>query len=263
MNRRESMSKKKKALGAALAAATLILVAGCSTAVYFYAKSTFTITASGNVNLTAYDNSIDHTISGVGVDTPRVIPANSKSKAKIKLSYSIDGGNINVSGNYADGDVRFTFKGSGDILLAGSCGIGPNSCGAGINKNSLNKLTSNNSSRPSESGLIVQKGGVCQTVASLYESTNPAMPGTGLVGFVVCDAPTSSSIDTYAGADYVTVYVPNYQSGDLNPFANYYSGGTVSGEESSTSITVKYPATVPSATPTPIYPSPSPTTPAP
>ena len=252
------MSTKKKVLGAAFAAATLLLVAGCGS-VYFFAKSSFTITASGNVNLTAYDNSIAHTFPGVGTNTPRVIPANSKSKAKIKLSYSYDGGNLNVSGNYSDGDVRFTFKGSGDLLYSGSCGISPSGC-AGINKNALNKMKANNSSRPSESGLIVLKGGECQEVASLYESTNPAMPGTGLVAFVVCDAPTSSSIGTYTGADYVTVYVPDFQTGDLNPFANYYSGGTLSGDESSTSLITKTPAIQPSATPTPIYPSPSPTT---
>ena len=59
----------------------------------------------------------------------------------------------------------------------------------------MSQLTPNGNSRPSTAGYTTYKGGACWQFASLYESTNPAIPGTGLVNFVVCDAPTSTSIN--------------------------------------------------------------------
>jgi hypothetical protein len=246
------MSSKKKLLGAAFAAAAMLLVAGCGASVYYFAKTSISVTANGNINLNAYDNNGQHSFSTIGNDTPRVIPTNSNNKAKIKLNFSFDGGNLNANGSYSDGDVRFNFKGAADLMNAVGYGR------SGIKQNPLSQLIPTSNSRPSTSGYTTYKGGACWQFASLYESTNPAMPGTGLVNFVVCDAPSSTSFSTYTGGDYVTVYVGDFQTGELNPFANYYSGGTLSGEESSTSLNVKYPTTEPSATPTPIYPAPSP-----
>jgi hypothetical protein len=272
------MSTKKKIISGALAATLVLVLSACST-YYYVQNTTVSITANGSMNLSNFDDSPAHTLIG-GLGGASRVSLNGNNTARIQLTNTIDGLNFNASGSYADGDVRFNFKGEAFV------GCFP-SCGSPI-KTNLNKVVAglNGSHRSNyQGGRLKDSGSTCTSFPSLYTSTNPNMPGTGFVVFNVCDAPMPGSTpfgggSYYEGSDYVTVYIPSSTNGDLDPFGNYYSGGTLgvvappaptngvksgsrqgSQEEdknSSTSVSVLYPATEPSATPTPIWPSPSP-----
>jgi len=271
----------KKIISGALAAALVVGLAACSTA-YYVRNLTVTITANGSMNLSNFSDSDSHTVLS-NFPASRVIPLNGNNTAKIQLSNTVDGLNTNVFGSYADGDVRFTFKGQGDSIYCRGCSP------VKTNMNKIINGVKRSQRSNSEDGRLKVSGSTCVTFTSLYESTNRNMPGTGFVVFNVCDAPVIGANPVgeanlgstfYDGSDYVTVYIPTMDPGDLNPFANYYSGGTLgavapvitngaksgsrqgSQEEdrsSSTSVTILYAATEPSATPTPIWPSPGPT----
>jgi hypothetical protein len=273
----------KKIISGVLAAALVVGLAACSTA-YYVKNLTVTIIANGSMNLSNFDDSESHTVIGGTGGASRVLPQHSNNTAKIQLSNVVDGLNANVSGSYADGDVKFNFKGEAEA--AGCFGTLCSPVRTSINKIMSGIARSQRSN--SEGGRLKVSGSTCVIFPSLYESTNPNMPGTGVVIFNVCDAPVlgATPVGTvgpgtfYAGTDYVTVYIPTLDPGDLNPFANYYSGGTLgassqpivtsgaksgsrqgSQEEdrnSSTSVSILYPATEPTATPTPIWPSPGP-----
>lgn len=275
------MSTIKKIFSSALAGALVLVLAGCGTA-YFAINSTVTITANGLMNLSNFDDSGSHTAIGGSGGASRVTPPGGNNTAKIQLSNIVDGLNANVSGSYADGDVKFTFK--GEAFVVGGCIT--NICSpVRTNMNKILSGISPSKSSNSNGGRLKASGSTCISFPTLYESTNRSMPGTGIVIFNVCDAPVPGTDPSgvgnfYTGSDYVTVYIPTMDTGDLNPFANYYSGGTLGavvqpvpasgvksisrpgsqGEEknSSTSVTIIYPATEPTATPTPLWPSPGP-----
>ena len=276
------MSTMKKIISGALAASLVLVLASCSTA-YYIRNLTFTVTANGSMNLSNFDDSESHTVIGGSGGASRVTPLHGNNSAKIQLSSAIDGANVNVSGSYADGDVSFTFKGLADGY---GCLLGCSPIRTNMYKTTNGIVSSQGSN--SGGGRLKVSGSTCVAFPSMYESTNRSMPGTGFVVFNVCDAPVlgANPVGTvgpgtfYTGSDYVTVYIPTSDTGDLNPFANYYSGGTLGAvasrnitnssksgsrlesqeedKKSSTSVSVLYPATEPSATPTPIWPSPGP-----
>ena len=246
------MNKMKRFAGVAVLAAAAVLLAACSSGPsYLWQKTTLNVTAQGNINLANY--TADMTDFGLGGGAPRVIPAGSNGKAAISLAFTYDGGNWNAAGTYKDGAVQFKFKG---YALEAS---GPLTCGLGPCGNAVNTAANRALSEVEHHGAVA-RGSACFPVVSHYESTNRAMPGTGWVVFVVCDAPVNGAtpipLYNYTGPDYVQVYVPFAQQGDQEPYAYYLSGGTLSGYGNSTSISVTAPTNFPSYSPTPIYPSP-------
>jgi hypothetical protein len=253
------MNKIKRIAGVAVIASAALLLTACGIAPsYIMQKTTLTVTAQGNVNLTAY--TADATDFGLPSGSPRVIPAGSNGKAAISLAFTYDGGNWNVAGTYKDGAVQFKVKGYALEAAAGlGCGlIGPCSQVNSAANRALNEI---------EHHGAIARGSACFPVITHYESTNRNMPGTGWVEFMVCDAPVSGATPVpsynYTGPDYVQVYIPFVGSGDQEPFSYYLSGGTMSGYGNSTSVSVSAPLNFPSYSPTPIYPSPVGSTPPP
>ena len=264
------MHKLTRLAGVAILATAALLLTACGSSSYMALKTSLSVTAKGTMNLSGYsadstDVSSDAFDFGIPTGAPRVIPAGSNGKATIDLAFTYDGGNWNVNGNYKDGAVQFKFKGYALFAAAElyMCGLGP--CGSPINRSFASALSN---SQPSGISL---RGGSCVPVITHYESTNRAMPGTGYALFKVCDAPVNGVTPlgnfpnggSYTGPDYVKVYIPFAMSGDQEPFAYYLSGGTLSGRESNVSVSLTGPSIDPSYSPTPIYPSPTSSQPAP
>lgn len=234
-------------IGAVVASA--VALSGCA---YVQLALKVSAKADGTIKLSTYRDGglyVDGgPFSGAIPAGNQITPGGSTGTAKIKLDASYDGGNWNVNGTYSDGAVRFAFKG---YNLIGAYSDVRTKADAQVNP-----YTS------------TQKGGLCVPVISNYISTNSALPGTGVVEFEVCDAPGSGSGSSpqWTDPDYVGVFVPDLGSGmDANPFANYLSGGTVTGSRggSGTTVSVTSPNNVPSFDPTPTWPAPgsSPTNP--
>lgn len=243
----------------ALGVLTLSLSAcGVGPTAYSGVTSKLSVTADGTIDLNSYDPDFVY-FEGNPIASPagpRYIPNRSNGKAKIKLDASYDGGNWNVNGSYADGDVKFTFKGFALIGLLSQ--IGPLS-NATENNLFMSDLTQPMQSDGSPTSRIKTNGGACVPVLTHYESTNRNAPGTGYAIFLVCDAPRGASLSDYTGEDYVKVFIPeNFNGpGDLNPYGNYLSGGFM-GRKSTTQVKASTGGAVPSATPAPLQPYPSP-----
>ena len=239
---------------AGIAVAALALSA-CGDSAYSNLLTKVTAKASGTINLANYDPSISPFIDDLN-GAAQTTPLGSTGSAKIKLEASYDAGNWNVSGSYADGAVKFNFKGYALSLMVGGFG------GAGP----LQGFSGNGGGGPAQ---FTQTGGLCIPVLTSYVSTNSAKPGTGYAGFLVCDAagPTlrqgvtpnvdEDPWDFTGDTDYVRVLIPNSDTGDKNPYANYVSGGTMSGYKSSTFASVSTTMGDPSFTPSPIWPEPT------
>jgi hypothetical protein len=230
-------------IGAVVASA--VALSGCA---YQSLNIKISATADGDVDLSTYKA---EGIGGIGSAAgDRTVPRKSTGTAKIKLSRVIEKGNINVSGSYSDGDVRFTFSGTPLTLI--STVVSSMRTAADSELDSYRSTT---------------KGGECIPVITNYQSTNSRLPGTGIVIFRVCDAPGSSSSPEpqWTEADYLSVYIPmetsdpSATSSDANPFGNYLSGGYVTGSRggSGTSVSVTLPSSTPTFTPTPLFPAPS------
>jgi len=226
------------------AAATAVVLSGCA---YKTLGTKVSTKADGNISLSSYRTS-DYLGLGDFIPTgPQITPGGSRGTAKVELDASLDGGNWNINGTYSDGAVRFTFKGfsAQDLYL-----------------NTRTTADQEVSQIPTTTSI----GGRCESFRSNYLSTNAKMPGTGLVMFEVCDAPGSRSGGSpiWQGPDYIQVFIPDLGPGDANPYANYLSGGKVTGRERSSGVTNSRtaPSTVTIFTPTPTWPAPpSPTTP--
>jgi hypothetical protein len=262
------MHKLTRLAGVAILATAALLLTACGMPSTIAMKTTLNVTAKGSVNLADFaistDASSDATdpyyFGAVPQGSPRVIPAGSNGKATIDLAFTYDGGNWNVNGSYKDGAVQFKFKGLALELFAG--------CNFFSNCSSIRNAT-NNAFSQVQNNRLTAKGSTCVPVVSHYESTNRSMPGTGWVMFEVCDglvqgATGVQAFGYYSGPDYVKVYSPFVGSGDQEPFAYYLSGGTLgSRENGGTSISVTSVNFTPSYSPTPIYPSPTGSQPAP
>ena len=235
---------------AGIAVAALALSA-CGDSAYSNLLTKVTAKASGTINLANYDPSISPFIDDLN-GAAQTTPLGSTGSAKIKLEASYDAGNWNVSGSYADGAVKFNFKGYALSLMVGGFG------GAGP----LQGFSGNGGGGPAQ---FTQTGGLCIPVLTSYVSTNSAKPGTGYAGFLVCDA-AGPTLRTTAGpegdaeftgdTDYVRVLILNTNTGDKNPYANYVSGGTMSGYKSSTFASVSS-SFDPTFSPSPMWPEPS------
>ena len=220
-------------------AATAVVLSGCA---YVTLATKVSTKADGNISLSSYHTS-DYLGLGDFIPTgPQITPGGSRGTAKVKLDASFDGGNWNIDGTYSDGAVRFTFKGFSvrELYI-----------------NSRTKADQDVSQIPTNTST----GGRCESFTSNYLSTNAKMPGTGLVKFVVCDAPGSRSGGSpiWQGPDYIQVFIPESGPGmDANPYANYLSGGKVNGRERSSGVTNSRtaPSSVPTFTPTPTWPAP-------
>jgi hypothetical protein len=240
---------------------------GGPTSAYFGVTTKLSATANGKIDLTSYDPNFAYfTGAPFAVAGPRYIPRHSKGTAAIKLAATYDGGNWNVAGSYADGDVRFDFKGL--ALLGVLSGFGSNNSQpptglSGIKPNSvMPDLTRPMRSDGSPSNRITTIGGACIPVVTHYISTNERTPGTGYALFLVCDAPQAgASVADYTGEDYVKVFIPanGNAPGDKNPYGNYLSGGFMA-SDSATSVVASTGGSAPSATPTPLQPYPTPST---
>ena len=269
------MGIKRKFIGLGLLATLPFVLTSCGS--YLFQKTNYSITANGRIDLNQYSYTGDRMLIGGGsvlpVGTAQNKPRNTTGKANIKLNSIFDGGNFSASGSYIDGDVRFNFKGLASNLVGiaycgvgegtpdtgGECGTFPTAAFGPIPMAGTNPNKTSPSSRDG-GGLTKLKGGDCEQFTTFYESTNSAMPGTGLVIFRVCDAPASNQrtpVGTYTGNDYVTIWIPgDIGINDLNPYANYISGGSMAGEDSSTSISLSFPPTEPTGPAPTIYPSP-------
>ena len=220
-------------------AATAVVLSGCA---YVTLATKVSTKADGNISLSSYHTS-DYLGLGDFIPTgPQITPGGSRGTAKVELDASFDGGNWNINGTYRDGAVRFTFKGFSLLDLY---------------SNIRTKADQDVSQIPTTTST----GGTCQSFTSNYLSTNAKMPGTGLVKFVVCDAPGSRSGEspTWQGPDYIQVFIPESRPGmDANPYANYLSGGKVTGRERSSGVTNSktVPSSIPDFTPTPTWPAP-------
>ena len=247
------MRVSRMAGGVAAVAVTALALSACGGSAYSNLLTKVTAKASGTINLTNYDPSIspfNDSLNGA----VRTIPSSSTGSAKINLNASYDAGNWNVSGSYADGSVKFNFKGY--ALTAVVCGVVP-CVGAPLNVSS-----GNGGGGPAQ---FTQTGGLCIPVVTSYVSTNSQKPGTGYAEFLVCDAagPTLRQAAGPVGdaeftgdTDYVRVLILNTNTGDKNPYANYVSGGTMSGYKSSTFASFSS-SFDPTFSPSPMWPEPS------
>ena len=249
------MRVSRMAGGVAAVAVTALALSACGGSAYSNLLTKVSAKASGTINLANYDPSIspfNDSLNGA----VRTIPSSSTGSAKINLNASYDAGNWNVSGSYADGSVKFNFKGYALAALQGGLG-------APLNGSSSNGGGGYSGGGPAQ---FTQTGGLCIPVVTSYVSTNSQQPGTGYAEFLVCDAggPTLRQAAGPAGdaeftgdTDYVRVLIPNWDSGDKNPYANYVSGGTMSGYKSSTFASISSTMGDPSFTPSPIWPEPT------
>ena len=255
------MRVSRMAGGVAAVAVAALALSGCSSA-YSTLLGKVSAKASGTINLANYNPSIspfNDSLNGAA----QTKPSGYTGSAKISLSAVYDGGNWNVSGSYADGSVKFNFKGYALNAICqeiGACGFGAPLA------NGDTPATS--SMGPGGPPQITVTGGICIPVVTSYVSSNKAMPGTGFAEFLVCDAAgpiLRQNVNAFGlpvanfdfDTDYVRVLIPNWDTGDKNPYANYVSGGTMSGYKSSTSASVSFTSGDPSFTPSPIWPEPS------
>ena len=251
------MRTTRMAGGVAAVAVAALALSACGNSAYSNLLTKVTVKASGTINLNNYDPSISPYTESLNGAAQTKDGINSTGSAKINLNATYDAGNWNVSGSYADGAVKFNFKGYAlSLMVGGFGGAGPlqgfSSNGGGYSGGGPAQMT--------------QTGGLCIPVLTSYVSTNSAKPGTGYAGFLVCDA-AGPTLRTTAGpegdaeftgdTDYVRVLIPNWDSGDKNPYANYVSGGTMSGYKSSTFASISSTMGDPSFTPSPIWPEPT------
>lgn len=261
------MRVSRMAGGVAAVAVTALALSACGGSAYSNLLTKVTAKASGTINLANYDPSIspfNDSLNGA----VRTIPSGSTGSAKINLNASYDAGNWNVSGSYADGSVKFNFKGYALSAIACGYDVGPLCLGAPLNGGQpLADPTSGGSNAGGGPSQFTVTGGLCIPVVTSYVSTNSQKPGTGYAEFLVCDAggpvlrtnnasPTDG-LNFTGAADYVRVLVPNLDTGDRNPYANYVSGGTMSGYKSSTFGSISSTMGDPSFSPSPIWPEPS------
>ena len=254
------MRTTRMAGGVAAVAVAALALSACGNSAYSNLLTKVTVKASGTINLNNYDPSISPYTESLNGAAQTKDGINSTGSAKINLNATYDAGNWNVSGSYADGAVKFNFKGYALASVVGGIGgDGPlqgfSSNGGGYSGGGPAQMT--------------QTGGLCIPVLTSYVSTNSAKPGTGYAGFLVCDAagPTlrqgvtpnvdEDPWDFTGDTDYVRVLIPNSDTGDKNPYANYVSGGTMSGYKSSTFASVSTTMGDPSFTPSPIWPEPT------
>lgn len=233
-----------------LAAGLITTVVSACAPTYVGVGTQIQVTANGRVALANYNPAY-----GIGDLNQRAV-AGSNTSADVTMNASYDQGNWVINGTWKDGFVRFKFKG---IALAS---YGPLSAPQAALSNSIQTMSSH-----SENSVAWVNGG-CMPVLSYYESTNPTMPGTGAVVFIVCD--NSGAGIGYNGSpwidpDYIAVAIPDTRStGDNSPFVFYESGGTLTGRGNSTSVKYRQTWTSPTATQSPSWtPSSSASTPPP
>jgi len=237
-------------IGMVAASALLLSACGAGPAAKIAMTTKVSAEAKGYVDLTTFDPSVaPYEVLPVG--SPRIVPGGSTGVARAHIHAKYDGGNWSVSGYWRDGEVQMKFKGYALEELVGY-GFGT--------------LTGAEAQvRSAGSSYQKSKGGMCLPVLTHYESTNSAKPGTGYAMILICDAPGPDSSVTgppaeWDGADYVKVYIPVVDSGDLNPFGYYLSGGgmkEVDGKvKGKTSTSIRTTTETQLYTPTPEYSSP-------
>lgn len=253
-----TMKHRTKFFLAAISAISLLVLTACGNSSYYWQNSSIQIKVDGTLNLSSY-NAID------------LLPSNrtstGASTAKITLNEVFDGGNLNISGKYEDGYVKFNFRGHSlfqvcpDIVF---CQDPSNTALSQVGAQSTVKALGNSKamSESQNRRRTTGVGGICSLVPTMYTSTNPRFPGSGNVFFVVCatDANTRTPIASYTGPNYVGIFSPVLDmTGDKEPYGWYVSGGVLNNSGGKNPIVVTQPTSNPTFTPCPIFASPNPT----
>lgn len=242
----------KRRLGAtAMGIVASLVLAACGTySAQFVLNTSVTTSASGNINLASYDSSIvPFDVLPPGVPATTANRSNGKGAINLKASYVA--GNWNVSGTYADGDVKFSFSGYALELFTGI-----------IPTSNLQAIGLSDSGGPTTPPGITmtQTGGTCLPVPTYYRSTNNSRPGTGWAIFILCDSGPAnmSGMPDWTSPDYIKVWVPDESTTvDSNPWANYLNGGYMASKGKVTTVIKVTIPTTQSATPSALWPAPS------
>ena len=253
------MKHKTRFFLAGISAISLFVLTACAaSSSYYWQNSSIKIKVDGTLNLNSY-NFNDY--------LPMNRTSTGASSAKITLNEVFDGGNLNISGKYEDGYVKFNFKGHSLFQLCPDLIICQDPSNAALSQTSTQNTMSSleNTKAMNESRnrrRTTGTGGICSLVPTMYTSTNSRFPGSGNMLFLVCatDSNTRTPIANYTGPNYVAVYSPVLGiAGDKEPYGWYVSGGVLNNSGGSNPIVVTQPTSTPSYSPCPIFASPNPT----
>jgi hypothetical protein len=254
------MKSPKTLVAGAVAAVAALVLSACAPSWVTYG-TVIEASASGTVNLLDYNGTFlggTPFTPGDGTRTPG--GDNTTAKSNIKLSY--DQGNWNINGSWSDGVVRFKVKGLAMNVVGLNFLASPDAVVA-----AAGATVAEHREHRGSSWLY----GGCMPFATHYESTNPDRPGTGVAVIVICDAGLGEALNIYGpnsgelsweGPDYIAIAIPNLQDAgpysDLSPFANYSSGGTLTGRKNVAVVRAKANYSTPSNPQEPLWtPSPS------
>jgi len=186
--------------------------------------------------------------------------AGSNTTADLEVSANYTRGNWTIEGSWRDGAVKFNFSGWAVATqgeeVAYQIFVG---C---IIEEICQPQPGNKPKRPDQPDSHEWLKGGCIIFPSYYSSSNRAYPGTGLVNVTLCDVGTGSPIagGPWTGQDLIQFSIPDsttYQvNDDASPFRLYVGGGTL--KNSALSVRTKSDWTLPTATPTPPWITPTP-----
>ena len=260
------MNRRTYAAFGALAVAALTLTA-CSSAGNgpSYQELGTGIESGGQGKVTLVDDftsikdaNVDNSRTSDLADSSNRSGAGANSTAELKVTADYTRGNWKIEGSWRDGAVKFKFtgwaQGSEDVQAAYQIFTA-----CYIDQNCPPLSRPRGADEPRRNDWV--KGG-CIVFPSYYASTNPTYPGTGVVYVTFCDVGTGSSIagGAWAGQDLIQLRIPDssaYAVGDASPYRLYVGGGTL--KNSALSVRTKYDGSSPTATPTPPWITPTPT----
>jgi len=186
--------------------------------------------------------------------------AGSNTTADLEVSANYTRGNWTIEGSWRDGIVTFNFRGWAEASQLREEYYGPlQRCSGDGSCQPESRSTPHGAPEPKRSEWL--KGG-CILFPSYYTSTNRTYPGTGLVSVTLCEVGTGSEIGggAWAGHDFIQFIIPNTTVNrlmhDASPFRLYVGGGTL--KNSALSVRTKSDWTLPTATPTPPWITPTP-----
>ncbi len=250
--------KFKKITFVAIAATASLALSACG-ASYQALGTEMQASARGTVDLTTYNGSIFF-----GNPVPRTDAGSTTAKVKANISYS--GGNWNINGEWQDGIVSFKFQGVSPYIAVAYCGLisscspinpGPAAPFAAKMRTQVKGLAANTSNGHHDNNGWVNGG--CLPMLAYYKSTNVDHPGVGQVALAICDSANGGGTFGWTNPDYIAVSILDTNSfGDASPYTYYTSGGYFSGRESGTQVAIRQTFQSPTATPSPLWPSPVP-----